>query len=361
MKAVDVIVVGQGIAGTLLSFELMEAGLSVMVVDAPGSKGASQVASGVINPVTGRRVVETWKINELLPIATDCYQRISERLRIKPVATALDILAIHASQQMQSAFNKRLQEGSGYIKQVTNQKDVESFFKTPEGLHRIQPALLIDLTTLLSAYRQYLNNKGMFLSATFDWKALQLPAGDRQQFLYQNNDIDISAGWVIAAEGVLGSQNPYFHQLPFRYNKGEALIIDIPGLSRSHIYKLGFSIVPWEGAQKDKNLFWVGSTYQWEFADDLPTEHFKQTVINFLDTELLTPYRIIHHMAAVRPASINRRPFAGPHALYPRLGIINGLGTKGCSLAPYLAGAWKDYIISNKPFDAALKPEPDRQ
>ncbi|GAB3347275.1 FAD-dependent oxidoreductase [Arachidicoccus ginsenosidivorans] len=360
MKAVDVIIVGQGIAGTLLSFELMEAGLSVMVVDATGLAGASRVASGVINPVTGRRVVETWKIAALLPLATSCYQRISSLLGIATVAKPLDILAVHGSIQMQEAFNKRLQQGSTYLKSVPNEEDYHTFFKMRDGLHGISPAILIDLQNLFTAYRAYLIENNKLISAHFDWNALQLPDSSQSSFVYQKEGISLSSKWVIAAEGITSGQNPYFEQVAFRYNKGEALIISVPGLPREQIYKLRYSLVPWGDNQTDENLFWVGSSYQWDYKDDQPSVNFKEAVTAFLDAELLLPYQITDHLAAIRPASVNRRPFAGVHKDYPRLGLLNGLGTKGCSLAPYLARAWRDYIMEGKPFDLEVALETTR-
>jgi glycine/D-amino acid oxidase-like deaminating enzyme len=45
----------------------------------------------------------------------------------------------------------------------------------------------------------------------------------------------------------------------------------------------------------------------------------------------------LDHFASVRPATLERRPFVGLHPHFLQLGILNGLGTKGCSLAPYFA------------------------
>ena len=56
---VDYVIVGQGIAGTMLSYYLLQQGNTVIVVDEFNPNSASQVASGVINPVTGRRFVTT--------------------------------------------------------------------------------------------------------------------------------------------------------------------------------------------------------------------------------------------------------------------------------------------------------------
>ena len=52
----EILIVGQGLAGTLLAFELERAGVSFAIADAGHEGAASSVAAGVINPITGRRL-----------------------------------------------------------------------------------------------------------------------------------------------------------------------------------------------------------------------------------------------------------------------------------------------------------------
>jgi flavin-dependent dehydrogenase len=65
---VDYIIIGQGISGSFLSRDLLRAGRSVIVIDESKPFTASKVASGVINPITGRRMVRTWEIEKLMPL-----------------------------------------------------------------------------------------------------------------------------------------------------------------------------------------------------------------------------------------------------------------------------------------------------
>src|SRR5580700_1323173 len=73
MTRVDVLIVGQGICGTFLSRELDRAGLCYIVIDEERPDSASRAAAGLINPVTGRRFVKTWMIDELLPFVREAY------------------------------------------------------------------------------------------------------------------------------------------------------------------------------------------------------------------------------------------------------------------------------------------------
>ena len=57
---VDYLVVGAGIAGSVLARQLLEMGKRVMVIDEPSLSNSSKVAGGLYNPITGRKMVKTW-------------------------------------------------------------------------------------------------------------------------------------------------------------------------------------------------------------------------------------------------------------------------------------------------------------
>ena len=80
-------------------------------------------------------------------------------------------------------------------------------------------------------------------------------------------------------------------------------------------------------------------------------------MIHALDNFLKVPYTIVDHLAGIRPANTERRPFVGVHPSYPSLAICNGMGTKGCSLAPYFTKQIIDYLDNRK----AIDPEADIQ
>jgi glycine/D-amino acid oxidase-like deaminating enzyme len=143
---------------------------------------------------------------------------------------------------------------------------------------------------------------------------------------------DVQAKQIIFCDGIQSTTNPYFSLLPFAPNKGEALIVQIPLLPRDHIYKRGMTIAPW----KD-DLFWVGSSYQWSFDHEQTTDAFRERTVTALNDWLKIPFTMVDHIVSIRPATLERRPFAGFHPTKKNVGILNGMGTKGCSLAPYFA------------------------
>ncbi|MDE1193488.1 MAG: FAD-dependent oxidoreductase [Arachidicoccus sp.] len=341
---VDYIIVGQGICGTFLSYYLIKEKQSVWVIDNNIYNSASRVASGVINPVTGRRIVKTWKIDELMPFAKNAYEQISNDIRAENIIKEITVLDIHTSMQMQQAFEKRLQEkDTAYLHHCKEENLWKKYFEFDFGIGEIHPAYCIDLQTLLIQYRNYIDRLQCLSAASFDINELTIK---NDGVNYKN----ISARKIIFCDGINSINNSYFNHLPFAFNKGEALIVSIPDLPRDFIYKQGFSIVPF----KD-DFFWIGSTYEWNYESVNASAAFKTKVENYLKDHLKLPYKVVDHLAALRPANTERRPFVGLHEKNLQIGILNGMGTKGCSLAPYYAKQLTQHIL----YDTSIDVEAD--
>lgn len=338
-RNVDYLIIGQGLCGTFLSHYLMEAGKSVAIIDDNKPFTASKVASGIINPVTGRRIVKTWMIEELLPFALQAYTALGKHFGSKLVKEC-SLLDFHPSRQMKEAFEQVLIEDPQFLHSIEESAYKKSF-NFHFGVGEIYPCLLIDIRSLLSKARLKLKNN-----------LIEEPFVE-EHLVVKDNYItykSTKAVAIIFCDGVNGINNSFFKNLPYSSNKGEAIIARIPALETNKIYKQGLSIVPWQD-----DLFWIGSSYEWSFKDVLPTAVFKEKVISFLNFFLKTPFEIVDHLAAVRPANMERRPFVGLHPKFANVGILNGMGTKGCSLAPFFSKQLADHLVEKKP----IYPEAD--
>ncbi|RYF96257.1 MAG: hypothetical protein EOO00_03165 [Chitinophagaceae bacterium] len=107
----------------------------------------------------------------------------------------------------------------------------------------------------------------------------------------------------------------------------------------------------------EKELFWIGASYIWDFEDAGPTKAFLENTTQALQQTLKIPFEIVAHHAGLRPATLERRPFVGLHPSHPAVGILNGMGTKGCSLAPFFASQLTDHLLRDAPIakDADVK------
>ena len=61
------------------------------------------------------------------------------------------------------------------------------------------------------------------------------------------------------------------------------------------------------------------------------------------------PFTVEGHFAGIRPATVERRPFAGMHPRYPEFGLLNGMGSKGASLAPFMARQFCTALCGGEP------------
>jgi glycine/D-amino acid oxidase-like deaminating enzyme len=342
----DLLVVGHGLSGCWLSYYAAQAGLSLMVVDEAKPMTSSSIASGVINPVTGRRMVPTWMVEELLAFAEKAYAAMGAQCQTQLIA-ATPIVNFFAAPDMQQKFDALLAANNAYCAALPDADWVRQQFHYPFGIGLTQPTYCVDVTTMLQAQR-------LLLQAAGQWQNEQLDYG---QLICSKDGIQykgLEARKIVFCDGAAVQQNPFFKQLPFSYAKGEALLVRIPDLSPDYIYKKTLSIVSWRAAEQ---LFWVGSNYEWNYADEQPTAAFKENCLRQLKGWLQLPFSVEAHLAAVRPTTLERRPFVGFHPLQANVGILNGMGTKGCSLAPFFAHQLVNAIVGQ----AGISPEADVQ
>ena len=338
-KEIDYLIIGQGVVGTWLSYYAMQAGKSFVVVNDPNIPAASKVASGVINPVTGRRIVQTWMIETFLPFALKAYSDLGARINMDIVKEA-PVILIHPSEQMLESFEYRYGHENVYL-QKNNAADFAAFMHTPFGTGQINQSVWIDLNAMLTGWAQQLTDNEEYINDQFNIADLTIT---HEGVEWKG----IKAKRVLFSDGLSSMDNPYFKGLPFAPNKGEALIVEIKDIPNQAIYKHNLSIVPW----KDQ-LFWVGSNYEWHYQDATPTDAFKIKMETALTQLLKLPFKVVDHITGLRPANQERRPFVGLHPIYKALGICNGMGTKGCSLAPYFA----QELIEHCENGTAIHPE----
>ncbi len=336
---VDYLIIGQGISGTWLSYYLKKEKKTFLVIDNNFAHAPSRIAAGIINPVTGRRHVTVWMAEEILPFAREAYSQLGHELNITAISHK-NLLDFFPSPQMRQSFLQRVEENSPYVHSYPEQNHFNPLFNYDFGCGEIRPVYIAHLETILPAWRQQLKEDNLLLEEEFYISRLHLEK-DRVQYG------DITARQIIFCDGNNSAGNPWFRALPFAPNKGELLIAEIPGLPAQHIYKKGMMLVP----LATPDLWWVGSSYEWEFDNTGPTTAFRQKTESLLKQWLKIPCTITEHLSGIRPATLERRPFVGIHPLYPAIGILSGMGTKGCSLAPYFARQLAEHLLYNIPIN----------
>lgn len=334
---VDYLLIGQGISGTFLSHYLLERGCSVIVIDQPKHFTPSRIAAGIMNPVTGRRLTTVWMADEILGYAPSAYETIGNKLNLTAISRK-DIIDIFPNPFMRESFIEKAKAGDRYVRVGDNEQELQQWLRMDLGYGEIQPVYTAHLDLIIPAWNEYLYQNGNLRREEFLFENLKT---ETENIVYN----DIVAKKIIFCEGPTGIDNPFFNTLPFSKNKGQALTLRIPDLPGNRIYKRSMLLVP----LPEKEMFWLGSSYEWEFDTIEPTKEFRERSEASLKEWLKCSWKLVDHRAGLRPATLERRPFVGLHPQHPAVGIFNGMGTKGCSLAPYFANEFTRHLLDGDP------------
>ena len=85
-----------------------------------------------------------------------------------------------------------------------------------------------------------------------------------------------------------------------------------------------------------------------------PTKKGKEELMSKLKTFLSCEFEVVQHLAGIRPTVKDRRPLVGRHPEHKNLYVLNGLGTRGVMIAPYVAEKLYQFIENNEPLDSEI-------
>jgi len=343
---VDYLIVGQGVAGTTLSYTLLQQGKQVMVVDAPHPSTSSRVAGGICNPITGRKLVKTWMADALFPFLKAFYQDLEQTLQTRFFYDRQVYRIFNSIEQQNQLLSKSAEKGwENFLNTEVDNQPYAAFIDNSLDGWETKQAGWLDTTAFLDAYCAYLKGIDSYREALLAYDDLEVTStGVHWQ--------DVAAKKLIFCQGMEGKDNPYFQELPFRLVKGELLHIKIAHPPLENIITHGIFMLPLPNTEGE---YLVGATYDWQDLSNTATEKAREQLLGKLNKWLKLPYEVLGQRAGVRPATADRRPLIGTSPQYPHIGFFNGLGTKGVSLAPYYA----HHLVAHLEQGAALQEEVD--
>ena len=338
---IDYIIVGNGLAGISFAEIALQNNKSIYVFD-NNSQPSSRVAGGLYNPVVLKRFSEVWKAKEQIDFAFPLYHNIQSKLNVvfdfeMPILRKL--FSIEEQNNWFQAADKPNLAPFLDSKLVTTSYDC---IASPFHYGKVNHTGYLEISILIEAYTNYLKLLNCFSSEPFDYDNIDFLENEVQ---YKG----IKAKHIIFAEGFGLHSNPFFNDLPLDGTKGELLIIKAPNLKLDVVIKSSVFMLP-----IGNDLYKVGATYDWFDKTNNPTEAGKQELIEKLNELISCDYEIVQHFAGVRPTVKDRRPLVGTHPKYPQLHVLNGLGTRGVMLGPYLANQLFEHIENQLPLEKEI-------
>ncbi|WP_439483729.1 NAD(P)/FAD-dependent oxidoreductase [Cyclobacterium plantarum] len=331
---VDFLLIGQGLAGTILSYRLLEAGYKVHLIDDAHPSSSSKVAAGLYNPVTGRKLGKTWLADILFDEIEPFYKEMEGFLKQKflhPIGIYRPFISFE--EQNEWLAKSADEQFTGFIKKVITGPQFPGVRDDLGGL-LLKKSGYVDIKSLLKAYRAWVKKQGMLTEVRF--LAGHLNKSSEGTWHYGQ----LEAKNLVFTNGIQAKDSNFFNWLPFTPVKGEILTVRQEFHSREIINRGVFRIDMGNGLGK------VGATYDNQNVDLMPTDSGKKEILDKL--EQLISAKIIEvtdQQVGIRPATIDRKPMLGKHPSEENVYIFGGLGAKGVSLSPYFSKKMVEFLV----------------
>ena len=341
---IDFIVVGNGLAGISFSEIALQNNKSIFVFD-NNSQPSSKVAGGLYNPVVLKRFSEVWKAKEQIEFAFPLYHNIQSRLNVIFDYELPILRKLFSIEEQNNWFQAADKLNLAPFLDPKLSKQKYDAIDSPFHYGKVNHTGYLEISTLIESYSKYLKSLNCYSTEAFDYNEIQfLESGIKYK--------DIQAKNIIFAEGFGIHANPFFNDLPLDGTKGELLIIKAPKVNLDVVIKSSVFILP-----IGNDLFKVGATYDWSDKTNNPTAEGKKELVDKLKELISCDFEIVEHFAGVRPTVKDRRPLVGTHPIHFQLHVLNGLGTRGVMLGPYLANQLFQHIDNGAPLENEINIE----
>lgn len=331
----DVIIIGQGLAGTVLSETLARRGLRVMMFDAPREGRASWVATGIVNPIVLRRTVLSWRASEMLAVAGAFYREMELRYDTT-FWHPFPLVELFPTAQEAGIWQLRLKDPEmwRFLSRGAMNDPALAELPQPYGYGVVLRSAWLDARALLTAHRER-------------WRA----AGSLEEKEVRQEHVHHHAGGVElfgrSAPLIIWSTGPFADVPGLVPVRGEGLTVRMTGFPTRAMIHRGVFILP-----VAEDVFRIGATFAWNDVWAGATEEGKRSLLDRLQRLVPGPIEVLEHWAGVRPASKDRRPILGrtrPHEV-----VMNGLGSRGVLLSPWCAQHLAEHLLDGLPIDAEV-------
>ena len=334
----DFLIIGQGLAGSLLAWELIQRGCKVLIID-NGQENASQVAAGLINPITGMRFVKSTDVATQLPAAKACYSRLADFFQQTFFIEKPMLRLLHNDNELSNA-RKRLNNADyqTYLGDIQSPSNNIDNLPSPFGFLEQKQTGYLSTRPLLSCLQAFFIAQDSYRQVDFDYRDIRLQPTLRWQ--------DLAPKQIIFCEGYLAAKNPWFSYLPFQAVKGEILTLGHLSELPDKILNYGNWLIPINAGQ-----IRVGATFDRENIDTRTTEQGKLSLLKALNQVVpgLIHTTLISQQANIRPCTLDRQPFIGRHPTHKQLAIFNGFGAKGSLQIPYHSRHFAEALLNGTP------------
>ncbi len=331
----DFIIIGQGLAGSILSYCLIQRGKNVLVIDNDHHASSSKVAAGIINPITGKKLNISDNFNAYYSNAVELYANMGKEINAEVFQTVPQKRLI-TDQAQHELVQKRLMQSKyqAYIAETnTKNRATKSGFSSVKILR----SAIVNTKLLLTSTKAWLQQNSSFHTAVIDYQTIS------KAETYFTLD-GLSAKKIIFCEGYQAINNPWLKDLPFKLAKGEIITINHASNKLDEMLNWGKWLVP----SKDRQAK-LGSNFVWNDLNLEPNASTQAELLESMQKHTSIKGIAIKSEVGIRPSTLRRDPFVGALSNLENSFCFNGFGSKGCLQIPYYAELLCDFLLDHKP------------
>jgi glycine/D-amino acid oxidase-like deaminating enzyme len=333
----DYLIVGKGIAGSIMAYRLIEAGKSVVIIDEDSPHASWKVAGGVWNAITFKKILKGWKADDMVEEANLFYDTIQKQFGTS-FFEKKEIARIFNDVHFQNTWYTKSSEPQfkNYLRDGYPEELNELPLNMPFSAGMVINGGFVRLPLFIESMKRFIEGKGQIIPEKFDFDALEI---GENEIKYK----DVNAKNIVFCEGYEVVNNPYFNWLPLNPTKGETLTLKNPGWKFDCIINNGKHLID----HKDGTMG-VGATFDWKELNNEITSEGRNALLAHLNKNFeVKDWEVLDQKAGIRPTVSDRRPLVGVHPNINNVFIFNGLGTKGVLIAPWLSKVMCSFLLDN--------------
>ncbi len=343
LPTIDFLIIGQGLAGSILAWTLKSHGSQVLVCDPGDNDSASRIAAGIVNPIIGKRFVKAASTDLYLRKALAFYKQIGEFFA-QDFYQEKQMLRLFNTEDERANFTKRITDPKyqPFIGTSINPNESIAGLKIGLGGYYQQHSGVLDCARFLKSLRAYFDESGHLVPESIDYTEIK---SGKTGIRWRGTPVR----QILCCEGFGSSVNPWFAWLPFQASKGEILSMTTTEQLPNSIVNKGYWLLP-----LNQNLFKLGATYQWNPLDNLASQPAKNNLLKFLDGLFIEPpaSSVLDQRAAIRPGTLDKSPFIGRHPEFDNIILFNGFGSTGVLRIPYYAERLTRHLLHSEALPA---------
>ncbi len=289
-----VLIVGQGIAGNVLALSLQELSIPFLIINNESFPSASLTSGATLNFFNFRKETAPEYKKDEWENAIQFYKGLEAKwettfISSKPIVELVED-AQYPSFPSWQLFEKR----------------------------KIESSYFLDARKMILHARRLWQEQNLYQEGKISYEELKI----EQEFISWQGK---KYAAVIFCEGAQARYNPFMQSFPWVKNKGDVLLLSIPDLDETQIYQTPLHrLLPF-----GNHVFWLGSQHVWQF-DEVQADHdWAQKQLKYLQQKLKLSFTLLEHKVAERPTTAGQKMIVQFLENQKRIGIINGLGSKG--------------------------------